>query len=82
MQSTIVSGTPHFTVTYFSSDTNCSPSVQSAAFINVPLGACVGATTGAVQLNADGFGRSLGDAFFNAASDLHVTGKAERPVFV
>lgn len=30
---------------------------------------------------ADGFGRSLGDVFFSKALDLHVTGKAERPVF-
>jgi hypothetical protein len=30
---------------------------------------------------ADGFARSLGDVYMSKALDLHVTGKAERPVF-
>jgi len=59
MQSTIIAGTTHFTVSYYSSETNCSMAVKSASFINLALGVCSGPTTGVVAFNANGFGRSL-----------------------
>ena len=59
MQSSVVAGAPRYSVTYYSSVTNCSPVLKSATFVNAPLGACVNATTGAVALNAEGFGLSI-----------------------